>query len=151
MNINKISSMSFGAKPITTALMFDKGRFEYQRTCGKDVDCFSGNLKNPENKDNMAIEVINSINPENIEKVEVSSKNKKGDISLFAIERDVDNAQRFHFTEKSVAGDVVAKSQVFVKKDMFPNSDMAFQNAITTYMNLIEPKDIKEVLITHIV
>ena len=45
MNINKISSMSFGAKPITTTLMFDNGKFQYQRACGKDVDCFVGNIK----------------------------------------------------------------------------------------------------------
>ena len=96
MNINKISSMSFGAKPITTTLMFDNGKFQYQRACGKDVDSFVCNMKNPENKDNMAIEVINSINPKHIEKVEVSSENKNGDVSLFAIERDADNSQRFH-------------------------------------------------------
>lgn len=152
MNINKISNTSFGANA-TCGIVFNKNNtYSYQEIEGKNVvvNC-NRKLKNTEQKDEVIADFMDSILPENIEKVEVLATNKKGDLSIFKVDRDENNAQRFHFEEKSVDGAMIAKSQVYIKEDLYETSNLAFQNAIDTYLKLINPKDVKEVMISFVV
>ena len=149
MNINKISSMSFCA---STRIFFNKyNTCSCQEVDGEEdvfVD-YTQKYKSDEDKAAIISSVMASVPTEKIENIEVLSINKKGDLSLFKIDRDAENSYRFHMEEMSPDGVMYSKSQVCVKPDLYKTSDLAFQNAIDTYINLINPKNVAGFYITH--